>query len=195
MHTVINNLCHFWYSQYWKEYQENGKNEKIHEILIVITRCSVIVIASCIATALKLTWAVFTVSVLEVYASYGVAVIGNCIVALLLVADNLTYVLSVYFVYNFGYDHYRKLCNFCHIKMYKYFQSRHQKQVENGAFDGEKYQQINKQNKCCCCINSKNESVRNQNNVDHIINHKNKTSTINKQDNIVNSPVASIQLI
>ena len=174
-YSGLNNLCHFWYSIYWEEYQENGENEKIHEILIVITRCTVIVIASCIATILKVTWSIFTVSVLSVYASYGVYVISECIISLLLVVDNITYALSIYFVYNFGYAQYRKLCNICHIKMYKFFQSRHQKQVGNGAFDGEKYQSNSKQNVHCSCLCTgiksidKNESVQNENNAKYAV--------------------------
>ena len=46
----LNNVAHFWYSIHWKEYDEYGKNEKTHEIIINITRCTVIIIVSFIAT-------------------------------------------------------------------------------------------------------------------------------------------------
>ena len=43
----LNNLCHYWYSKQWKEFEQFGETERIHEILItLITRTIVSVIGS-----------------------------------------------------------------------------------------------------------------------------------------------------
>ena len=35
--------------------------------------------------------------------------------------DYITYVLSVYYIYDFAYSDYMKLCSKCHNKLYKFF--------------------------------------------------------------------------
>ena len=154
-YSGLNNVCHFWYSKEWKEYDKYGENEKIHEILIVITRCTIIVITSFFATMLHGSTKVLLINVAIKEGSQKIDSFGATlpmIVTLFCIIDNITYSLSIYFVYNFGYNGYKKICNICHNSLYSYFQKRHQKQVENGGFDvyTDRYQS-KKDSKYNCC--------------------------------------------
>ena len=68
--------------------------------------------------------------VLPVYTSISVTTMGAIFSQLFIVLDDVTYLLSIYFIYDFGYTGYRKLFDCCHVKMYKFCQKRHYNQNE-----------------------------------------------------------------
>ena len=135
----LNNVAHFWCSRYWKEYEKYGENEKTHQLMIIMTRCTIIVIISIICTILMYFFNIICQYILLPDADVMIYFIGNEVAQLSAILDNITYGLSVYFVYDFAYNDYLYCCSKCHNKMYKYFEMKHQKEVKMiGTFDGNK---------------------------------------------------------
>ena len=151
----LNNISHFWYSKQWREYQKYGSIDKVHETLIVMTRCTVIIIISMITSILCSGYGiVFNYIDTEYHLSEAYVILLKTIGALWDVLDDITYVVSIYFVYDFGYSSYRKWCNKCHLLLYGCYERRYQRQLESGAFNGNEWKshKSTPNNKCCKCI-------------------------------------------
>eukprot|EP01084_Bolivina_argentea_P064436 117522_1 len=152
----FNNVAHFWYSKCWMEYNEYGETHKIHELLIIMTRATVMVAMASLTALLRQCTSI----TLDNFKQYG-ADISNLrysinIVAILAFIQAIfgcinifTKNLAIYFIYDFGYNDYRKCCNYCHLKVYYWSKRRHQNQVRNGQFDGNLYKANNNNNNNC----------------------------------------------
>ena len=56
----------------------------------------------------------------------------NIIIITLRVIDLITFILAIYFMYEFGYNQYRNCCNPCHEKMYECCKNKQKKEIESG---------------------------------------------------------------
>ena len=97
--------------------------ERIHEILIVITRSFIAIMTSMVATMLYITWQITS------DVSSWWSPLAYIIFDILSVIDDITCCLSVYFIYQFSYSYYRHLCGICHDKFYAQFLKRQQNQI------------------------------------------------------------------
>eukprot|EP01084_Bolivina_argentea_P272191 463362_1 len=144
----LNNICHWWYSKRWDEYEKYGDTPKIHEILIVITRTTVIVsitlLMHFIFILIEFCIAIYFMS--PYFDALGMFVL-NIIHSILTNINYIFAALSIYFIYDFGYDDYRVCCSICHVKMYMKCYERHKNEIINGTFDGDKYR--SNINRCC----------------------------------------------
>ena len=52
-YSGLNNINNYWASKNWQEYEKYGENEKVHEKLIVISRCFIGMTVSMMATLMK----------------------------------------------------------------------------------------------------------------------------------------------
>lgn len=160
--TGWRNVGHLAYIRDWDEIKRSGETDRIHEILIIITTSTVAVIISFIASTVDILYYAFLES--YIYASllggpffglqlprdpdYALFIIVNCICMILYSIDDITYAMCIYFMYEFGYDDYRKCCSVCHIKMYNYWQKRLEKQVMDKMFH------VDREQRCLCCTKS-----------------------------------------
>ena len=126
----LNNIAHFWYNKNPNQYFD-GENDKIHEILIVITRCIVIGIFSLVLDLITIVIYIFylyiQVSNKSKHVIYGIYDISHML-------DIITYLLAIYFIFEFGHADYLRICGICHNCMYKKCRRKHNIQVQNGFY-------------------------------------------------------------
>ena len=114
----LNSVANAWYLHDQDEYEKYGETEKIHELLILITRVAVVVMISIIAAVIY-DMAAF---IYWYYSSesYEVVTIGAVIGYFIQFAFYNLRTLSIHFIYEFGHiDYKRMICNSCDAKMYQ----------------------------------------------------------------------------
>ena len=145
----LNNVCRYWYSKNWEEYTKHGETERSHEILIRMTRSTVIMIISFTATMIFIIWYLIKQNIFYDYTSTDTYIMADILVAVFQVIDDITYGSSIYFMFEFGYDCYRTLFNGFHQKLYRCFLIRHKNQI-NRSFNGKEHESTFQQSSCCC---------------------------------------------
>ena len=123
----LKNIAYDWYKKRAWEYEQCGETQRGHQILICVTRCTVICVISCVTTLVYVLWKSVWLYIIHTYAASNVYAIGYCINEVMIIMDIITYTLCIYFIYDFGYEDYLKLCNCCHVRMYSYCKQRHQR--------------------------------------------------------------------
>ena len=126
----LNRICQSWFRKCTSEYGKYGETQRIHETLIAMTRGIVCIIISSIITIINVIWSIANYYFVGKGASYSVAMLGYSMITLFSVLDDLSSVLSMYFIYEFGYDTYRKYLGRCHENVYDFCKRRHNKQFE-----------------------------------------------------------------
>ena len=140
------------YIVYHSDYIE-GFNQRIHELLLKMTRCSVCMIIS-----------VFFMAILEVYLILCDAYIYPYVFAgrpaqiqtpfdilcmILYALDDITYLLGIYWIYEFGHKTYEYVLGCCHRKMYKFCEKRLDGSLKNES------------GSCCCSCRERKKNFNN----------------------------------
>ena len=131
-YSGLTNLCHYWCSKASEEYAKYGETEKMHEILLTISRTYAGIMVSAIVSILfrlcqicsQISASVFNYGYMTFeWTSFGITILNGC--------NNITTCIAIYFVYPFAYHHYRKISGRCHEIVYSYFEKRQQRMRGN----------------------------------------------------------------
>lgn len=148
----LRNVAKYWWYSTAAQESANAYDDdcKIHEILLVITRCTVI---CCISITVDVIYIICQLSFNyewdpTPYGQDAGTVITYFLWVFMLAIDHLAYAMAIYFIYDFGHSHYLKLCGYCHNKMYGCCKTIHMKELkrENG-FKKQKTANIDYNNK------------------------------------------------
>ena len=166
----FNNVAHYWYRERNKEYKKYGTNMKVHEILLTITRCSVLMIISIVCGLISHGYLMFLH--MYVYPKQDTVMKGvfaypifDAVCMIFNGIDDISYSLSIYWMYPFGHREYEFILGCCHRKMYKYCERKHDKSFKKDSFDGKTYRDI----WCLCCTKSRKDVIRNNNEKKHSV--------------------------
>lgn len=120
----LNHIANYYHRRDREEFENYGTTERIHEALIESTTVTVMLIISFIANLLP-----DVLNLIQIYglkdSSAVVWTIFDTAGFMFVCIDYVTWALSIYFIYKFGHDEYRKYCSFCHDKVYSYCKRRH----------------------------------------------------------------------
>ena len=118
-----------WYlSMQYQEYNKFGESQKMHEILILISRCSVICCVTMVTNLLLIICEFLKNYLFAEHQDY--IAVSNIMHTIIVNIDIITYSLAVYMVFDFGYGVYRRLCGCCHEQLRKKCQNRHQRHIQ-----------------------------------------------------------------
>ena len=137
-------LSYDWYISHRDEFDKYGETEKMHELFIIISRCSVICILSVSINIIDVIFGAIEQYLIVPNATSTMTVFVNNIAAFLIALDCATYALAVYFVFDFGHEAYEKLCGCCDEGMRRCCKDRYMtihngnvyiRQIDSNAYD------------------------------------------------------------
>ena len=127
----LSKVNEWWYLKRCAEYKQYGETQKMHEMLIMLTRCSVV---CCVTMMTSLLFIIYEFCqyfiVMRVGGAADYIPMFNIIHTLLTNIEIMTYSLAIYVIFDFGYGIYRKICDYCHNKLYEYCQTKHQDHIQ-----------------------------------------------------------------
>ena len=122
----LSKINQWWYSVRDQDYNQYGESQKMHELLILITRCSVI---CCVTMVTNIVLIICAFIRKFIFMNTKYIPISNIVHTVILNIDIISFSLAVYIVFDFGYEIYRKVCGSCHERLNKICQNRY----ENGG--------------------------------------------------------------
>lgn len=105
-----------------------GGSQKMHEILILISRCSVICCVTMITNLILIICEFLKNYLFDQHEEY--ISVSNIIHTIIVNIDIIIYSTAIYMVFDFGYGVYRRFCGCCHEHLRKSCQNRHTKHIQ-----------------------------------------------------------------
>ena len=135
------NVYKWWASKHRWEFMEFGETQRGHEILLKMTRDCIVMSIPLILNIIDTTWSGVVYRALEAKGiSKLTRTVFNIMSSVIRFIDIGSFVIASYFMYPFGYTHYRKYCNPCNTAAYKCCEKYHHTQIHTG---NDRYRKLN----------------------------------------------------